>query len=626
LIRLTFETSAFQPDTAMALDSIRNELLGAPPGLQAHLSGATALYSDTKTTVQSSVDQTGPLTVVLVVLILLIIYRSPIAPVVPLATIGISYIISRSLIAIAGQYFNVSSLVDSFLIAVLFGAGTDYCLFLISRYREELDAGKPPKEAIVRTMEVIGETISSSAATVIAGLGAMAFAAFGLYNSIGPSIALGVLVTLLAGLTLTPALMAIFGRHLFWPNAPGMGRVMAKRRLWPAVGRLVSRSPVVIIVVVVVGLGAMSIASIGLTRDFDLMAGLPKNSDSIAGFRVISDHFGNGRALPLVVVINKGKDIQPDMRAIRKLTGDLLKEPGVNGVRSSMAPSGTLLPDRVLAATPAQIAASNPEVANGIASYLSGDKTAAKIEISLVKDPYSQSALNTLPAIREQVKQSLKGTSLENAPVLIGGATAITEDLRATTNDDTVRVTAIVLGAVFIILALLLRSVVAPVYLIITIILSYFSTLGIVTLIIQDWRGDPGVDWAVPFLVLIMIFALGEDYNIFLMSRVREEIGQKGTREGIRRAVERTGGIITSCGIIMIGTFAVLIISPVRIMAEAGLAIAIGIFFDTFVVRTILVPSIAVIVGKWSWWPRTPEEHGRFRLRQLPRTKDDVLT
>ncbi|MCL5256700.1 MAG: efflux RND transporter permease subunit [Chloroflexi bacterium] len=620
LVRITFSTSPWQPATGRAIAAIRDHIEGTPEGLSAHLSGSAAIYSDTKTAIQTSVDRTGPLTIALVVLILLIIYRSPVAPVVPLVTIGVSYFISRNLIAITGQFINVSSLVETFLIAVLFGAGTDYCLFLISRYREELAAGNSPRQATARTMGVIGEAISSSAATVIAGLGAMAFAVFGLFNSLGPSIAIGVFVTLLAALTLIPALMAALRERMFWPLRPSQGGSSGRFSPWPRISGLVVRFPAQVLVIGFVVLVGLSLGFTGLVRDYDLLAGLPKDSDSIAGMDAMTAHFGSGSTLPVTIIVDKGQQIFPSLRDIYKLTGALQGTAGVSEVKSPMAPDGELLAATVLQATPQQLSVTNPPMAQAIGSYLSKDYTEARIDVALQAEPYSNQALDFLPTLKDKVENALQGTSLQDAKVYYGGATAITADLRDITNVDTVRVTAIVLAAIFIILALLLRSMVAPVYLVLTIVLSYLATLGVVTLVIQGLQGETGIDWSLPFIVFIMLFALGEDYNIFLMSRVKEEVGHRGDGEGIRRAVERTGGIITSCGIIMIGTFGILLLSPVRTTAQTGLAIAIGIFFDTFIVRTILVPSIARLLGQWSWWPRRRAGSERpFYLRQLPR-------
>jgi putative drug exporter of the RND superfamily len=605
LVQLMFSTNAMEPATKAALTAIRDQARSAPAGLSVHVSGSVAIFSDSKNTAEDSVARTGPVTIALVIIILLIIYRSPVTPVVPLATIGISFVISRGVIAWVAQHINVSSMTETFLIAVLFGAGTDYCLFLLSRYREELAKGKTPSEAVADTMTVIGEAISSSAGTVIAGLAAMVFASFGLFNSIGPSLSIGVAVTLLAALTLTPALLAIFGRFTFWPAhpKPGLGE---KSRGWGSVARAVVGRPVVMVVLGVLVFGGLGLASQGMVRNFNYLDMLPQDTDSVVGFHAIESHFSQGTILPTTIVVVGSEDMLKHIDALDSITQQLKKTAGVSDVRSLVAPLGKsqAIPLSMLKQNTALLTSPLSPLATAVQTYLSKDRQVAKFDVVLDYEPYSKVALDTAQKVKEQATAAVKGTDISRAEVYMGGASGVTSEVRLITDQDTVIVTIIVLAAVFIILALLLRSIVPPIYLVLTIVLSYFATMGIMTFVVQGLFGLEGVGWEVPFLVFIMLFALGEDYNIFLMSRVKEEVARRGNRAGITHAVERTGGIITTCGIIMIGTFGALVLSPMQDILQSGLAISIGIFLDTFIVRTFLVPSIAVLVGRWNWWPR----------------------
>lgn len=713
--------------------SIASLLEGPPSGLSAYLTGDAAVLSAYDEAAHSSVESTTWLTILLVVVILLIVYRSPVSPLVPLATIALAYLISRGLIAILGaNWLTISGYTNIFIIVVLFGAGTDYCLFLISRFREEMAVDHASHPAVVRTVGAVGETITSSAATVVVGLSTMALAELGLYNTSGPSVAIAVLIGLAAGLTLTPALLSLLGGKAFWPRK---AHSFSEGRFWPAWASRVTRHPLLVIIVVLAVLVPLAVYGQGLGRDFDLVADLSASTPARQGYTTLSQHLDAGATSPLTVLIRDGDGFETpaglsrlqtleqqiaEIEGVSSVSGftSLLAERGTLQVDNQLAdlagsvreaagqlqaadPAGGSLPTEQLASAaagltsigdylrqlagqypavmadtsfqqatgallaiaemagvdtgqttapttdataptttlpaapsaaaldPAQVLLQLQSLSAGLEqlqatfaaeeepllmlpstylnqnqalrdlrqSYISADAAVARISVVLRSGPYTAAAMQTVKNLRRLA-------SADGSAVLVEGTSSIMTDLRDASNRDIIRALISVLLGIFLVLIWLLRSLVAPLYLLATILLSYASTLGIVRLVFVDWRGSPGITWWVPMFMFVMLVALGMDYNIFLMGRVKEEVARLGNTAGIRRAVGRTGAIITSAGIIMAGTFAAMMSANILGLVQIGFAVTVGVLLDTFVVRTALVPALAVLLGRFSWWPR----------------------
>jgi RND superfamily putative drug exporter len=945
--------------TTNMLKVIQKHMENTPNGIEGYVTGGSAIAQDYKSSALASAEKTTLITVVLVIVILLTIYRSPVLPFVPLITIGIAYGISRGLVAwLALSGMKISSLTDVFMVVLLFGAGTDYCLFITSRFREYMADDYSGVEAVRGTIARVGETITSSAGTVIVGTIAMTFVELKMFANSGPSLALGVFVALLAGLTLTPALLAVLGRHAFWPGKPSHA---GTRAVWGRLASWVARRPWLPLVLALIVLVPLAIYGLGHHTNFDLLADLPSSDPAKAGFKLLSDHFGAGEMQPQDVIMTglpDGRSPQ-GIAAINALTQRLLILPGVADVRSLLLPAGKtsaeigqlfqvdaqlammadgiqsltaannasasadqtsngsltssmgagslgsimtyladlgeafpdvtanpdyqavvqtlgqlqnnfqtilyqlpvssqlrliggnltqalnansstnpwntetgqvtmlrdyltglaqalpavtqmdgyadalaaanelegkmaelsqlmLLPNQLgmiaqlfegisaqletnpLALKPQEGQPSTAEQMDGLKSYLeelgaafpelkatsdyaevlavvdqlsassssnmdlanakqaiaalasgfrglantaaanqpeatfvpqtsipgadaatlvgdvlakmsagldtlanavqaqmpeakyvpdnvspealqsgtaslmadatalegslrslaanfsqrsdgfflptslvsgknandltdmvnmyvSANGDAARLQVVLADEPYSDAAIDTVTLLRKTVKTADHG--------YISGGTAILNDLRDAMARDTRLVMVLVLGGIAVVMVLLLRSLVAPMYLILTILLSYASTLGITRLLFEGLL-HTNLTWFVPFFIFILLMSLGMDYNIFLMGRVKEETADNGTRLGVQRAMERTGGIITSAGIIMAGTFAAMLSSSLVGLVQLAFAISIGVLLDTFIVRTTLVPAIAMLLGHWNWWPR----------------------
>jgi putative drug exporter of the RND superfamily len=717
LVLTRFKAVGTEPGTKKALDELQGKMDQAPAGVKVYLTGDGPILSAYNTDSQNSVDSTTWITIVLVVVILLLIYRSPVSPVIPLVTIGLAYVISRGVVALLGSGpLTISMYTNVFLIVVLFGAGTDYCLFLISRFREEMTEAPTAAPAIRTTVRTIGETITSSAGTVIVGLALMAATELGLYNTTGPSIAIGVAIALLAGLTFTPALLTVLGHYAFWPRKP---RHIGERGLWHSWAGKVTGRPIVALVVPLVVLVPLAIYGAGLARDFDLLGDLPKSDETRQGFTVLAAHFGPGQMQPLNVVavdparfdtpqgLANAKKLQqllaavPHVSLVRSFTGSLDQRTlsvadqlstqargvrdGIGKLQAAMATGGggvggatTQLQAAASGLTGVygylvQLAQGYPDVRNdagyqkaigalaelanlasslssagsaaaaaasqqaltqlqtlagGIDSlqqtfatrreavmlpdlylsqnqglkalrdaYISTDGTAARVQVVLDAGPYSSEAIDTTKTIRSALSSAGFHAAVE-------GDSAVLLDLQHASDRDMTRAMIYVLGGIFVVLVLLLRALVSPIYLILTILLSYGATMGVVRLLFVDALGNPGIVWWVPMFMFVMLVALGMDYNIFLIGRVKEEVAAGGSRAGTRQALARTGGIITSAGIIMAGTFASMMSGSLLGLLQIGFAVAFGVLLDTFVVRTTLVPAITVLLGHWAWWPR----------------------
>ena len=717
LIQVNFSTNSFDKKTEEVVGLIRKQLNDRPADLQTYLSGQAGIGADLSDSIKQSVDKTTWATIILVIVLLLVIYRSPVASLVPLVTVSSAFVISRGVLGYLAQGgWKITSMLDSFLIVLIFGAGIDYCLFIVSRLKEELAKGNHEHEAVAQTMAKIGAVIAASAATVMVGFLGLSVASFGMIKTIGPALAIAIGITLLAGLTLTPALMSILGHKLFWPfpevEKPHKSLILD----WKKLAFIVTSKAKFIAPVVILLLLIPYLALSKTNKSFDILSEMPKNKESVQGFEVLKGHFDQGEIMPLQVVIDSKNDQLLEVKnlsALDKISTELARIESVAKVRSVIAPTGdndqspfkvsnqlknfqdqtqaiaekmttsagleeikgnnlaslnsyldslsssypevkeensfkeakTILGDlsaqmqtpsastvnylalanlgsaleklnqdfKSLATAFNQkpnayfysdaLASQNPLLKNLEKIFVSSDKTTTRLYVILKDDPYSDKAFKTVITIREKLHQALSETELKSAANFVGGPTAEFTDIQDVMNKDFSKVMVIVVIGVLVVLIILLRSLIAPLYLMATVLLSYGATIGIVTWLFQNILGYSGISYIIPILLFVLLVALGADYNIFLSSRIKEESRISDPLTGIKVASEKTGAIITACGIILAGTFATMAFAPLRMLSQVGLAVAVGILLDTFVVRAILVPAIATLLGKWNWWP-----------------------
>jgi putative drug exporter of the RND superfamily len=810
------------------VSALREHLAEMPPalhGLVANVTGAGGIGSDYLAAIVSGTDSTTLVTILLVIVILLVIYRAPLAAMVPLVTIGAAFVVARGTLGVlALMGWRVSSLIDTFIVVLIFGVGTDYAIFLISRFREEVAKGDW-HDAARTTVGRIGAVISASAATVMVGLGSMAVGDFGMIQTTGPALAIGIFVTLVAGLTLTPALLGIFGHYLFWPRHTAALGEGTGGGFFARLAGGVSRHPGSVAAVLLVALFIPTLFLPRMRTNFDVLAELPESSDARAGFDAVAAHLGRGEVFqgtgiikgtasadlleptslaPLLTLVQDVRavdgvgsvtslltpegdgqlpdgfrpsyqlgqmagafdttdgagtpadsqalldpdvtdglstmatylaDLQaaypdiangPDMRAAmaavakaqdqvetaresavvstqlrslaRAMTSPTTAAAGgaastsgsIGIVRDYLAelaaaypeartlaafddastavaslekhvtvgaaldlaaaleglathfddrPAATLFPESlagtaaakearreiektftelpaslhalaaVMAARPDDIfiptnlgGDEGTQVADAVAAFISGDRTAMRFYVSTTDDPYSQEAFRTVGRVQDVLDAEAPGVAA-GASAYLGGTTAQYSDIQKILASDFTKVGIITILGILLVLMLLLRAVVAPFYLVGTVLLSCATALGLSSWFFETVLGQPGVSFYLPILVFVLLVAIGSDYNIFLMSRVREESEGREIHDGIRIASGKTGAVITSAGLILAGTFAAMMTADLVILFQVGFAVALGVLIDTFLVRSILVPAITTLLGERAWWP-----------------------
>jgi putative drug exporter of the RND superfamily len=597
--------------------------IGAPPGLQLNLAGQVAINVANQQASQQANKKTESLTFLIVIVLLLLIFRSLLGPVVTLIPPAFALLISMRFIGGLGAHgLQVSDITELLLVVLLIGAGTDYGLFLVFRVREEVRHGLEPREAVVYSLVRVGESISASAGTVILALLTLLFATFGIYHDLGVPLALGVAVMLLIGLTLLPALLAIFGRAVFWPAK--LNKSGPSEGLWGEIaGRLVRR-PLLTLMVGVVLFAGLSIAALGYhSGGFGGSLTAPPGSDAAKGQAVLTEYFPASSSNPTNLLFVYPQPIWGSLSRVEAATASLESSGQFSQLSGPLDPNGYRFTPQQLSqlhatlGNPLTLPPIPPPGVNvspaaysayrSLAVFVSVDGRTVQFEASLkAGDPASTAAIAAVPQIRDAVTTAARVSGASDSGV--AGEAAALYDVSSESNSDLVHIIPIAIIAIGILLALVLRSLVAPLYLIFSVALSYFAALGVATLIFIDIAGNEGLTFILPFLMFIFLLALGEDYNILVMSRIREEAQSAPLRESVIRAVGRTGPTVTSAGIVLASTFVALAIGggsgPQGGQVRAiGFGLAIGILMDTFLVRTLLVPSTVSLLGRWNWWP-----------------------
>jgi RND superfamily putative drug exporter len=596
-----------------------------PPGLHAHLAGPAAGAAEASQANQNAVKLGLGLTIVFILVLLLVVFRAPLAALLTLAPAVLVNQLAGQVLGAAGKAgLAVSPLNQLLLIILIVGAGTDYGLFLVFRFREELRAGRTPHDAVTHALARVGESITFSAATVIAALLTMLLATFGLYSSIGAPLAIALVFMLAADLTLLPALLAIVGRAAFWPSstARGTGRISWWGR---TAGRVVAH-PAATLAFGLVAFGALATAVLGYRpADLSATAAAPSGSDTAAGNVQLAAHFPAAASDPTIVVLRFREPAWDDPAPVATAQQRLAALPQFDALAG---PFGALTPGQLttLHATLGAPAAIPPVPPTGSrvpaatwaaygaeSQFMSPDGRTVLFDARLVaSDPASNAALRQVPALRAAVAAVARATGASAYGV--EGDVPAGYDLSQTSDADLLRVFPVAIIAIGLLLALVLRSLIAPLYLIASVVLSYLAAWGVSVLLFQDAARSGGLFHGIPFLMFLFLLALGEDYNILVMTRIREEASRMPLRQAVTAALQRTGPTVSSAGLILAGTFAVFGLAVSK-QPGGGLiilsSIAIGILMDAFLVRTLLVPAIVALLGRWNWWPSTHGTPGR---------------
>ncbi len=494
----------------------------------------------------------------LVLLLLILIYRSPIFWLFPIIAVGFAEVATRGIgywLTTLGVTVNGQS--SAILSILVLGAGTDYALLLVARYREELRRHADRHEAMALALRTAGPAIFASGLTVIAALLCLTLADVNGTSGLGPIGALGIAVAMIAMLTLLPALLVIVGRWVFFPFIPRFDPSLPSEPegVWRRLGDRIAARPRKIWVGVVALLLVLSLGLMNFNTGLTTGNSFRGEVESVEGQELLSESFPSGSNAPTDIIVR-------DLLKTEAVRAAVSNVPGV----VSVEPAGT-------------------------------SSNVVRLQAILEPEPYSTGAYALIPKIRDAAKRAGGETTL------VGGATAVESDLREAATRDTKLIVPIALIVVFLILMVLLRALVAPLLLIGTVILSFTASLGVGAVVFDIAFGFPGSDPSLPLFAFVFLVALGIDYNIFLMARVREETRRHGTRAGMLRGLAVTGGVITSAGIVLAGTFLVLGVLPLIFLTEIGFVVAFGVLLDTFIVRSILVPALVLDVGPKVWTP-----------------------
>ena len=608
------------------VDSIRSDFskVGAPGGLQFNLTGQLATAADSNTSSAHSQNTTQLLSVVFIIILLLFAFRALLAPLVTLLPAGLVLALAGPVIAAASHIgVQVSVITELILVVLVLGAGTDYGLFLVFRVREEIRSGLAPRDAVVRAVETVGESITFSALIVIGALLSLVIAQFGFYQGLGPALAIGIALMLLAGLTLLPALLAILGRAVFWPSDLTV-RSTPQVGFWGRVATAFVRSPVVTAIAGIGIFAALALGSVGTTTaGFGNAVSGPAGSDSATGQAVLNKHFPSaGTITSTEVVMHFSHPVFADPAELVTAQKSLAASTGLRSVIGPLDPNGptgvTLTATEIAALhqtlgwplNPAALAALPPAVAQvdgALASFVSTDaRTVVFAVVPTVGPAGSSAASANIPALRADTTAAAHAAGAADSGIF--SLDAFAYDVENISQNDLIHIIPTVAIIIALLLAIVLRSGIASLFLVPSVVLSYLAALGLVGLVFVHFGGQSGVQFILPFLMFVFLMALGSDYNVLVMTRIREEAHGLPLREAVTKAIGVTGTTVTTAGLVLGGTFAVLGFAAGGSaqsgeIQQVGFGIAAGVLMDTFFVRTIMVPAFVVLVGRWTWWP-----------------------
>jgi RND superfamily putative drug exporter len=560
LLRATVPSdAATEADITQGIVSKVRAIAKPSVGLTTSTTGSMAFDADSDS---ADADQILLVAAAIIVTLLLILtYRSALLWLVPLLSAVLAISLTDSVVyALTRHGLSINSLDSSITIVLVFGVATDYGMLLISRYREYLHIRADKHEAVALALKSGFEALTASAATVALALLALTFATFDATKSLGPVAAVGIASAYVVQMTFLPAVLALGGRALLWPRAPkfhaaGEHEDPSGSRLWAGVSGVVSRHPrrITAGMTLLLLVGAVGLTQLNLT--VNPTTGLRGNPPSVQGQKLLQNHFASPSEAPVIVVADNERDIQQ-----------------ARSIATGQAGTGTISPVTDLAGQPS-------------------------FSIALTARAYSDEAFSYITGLRG------KYTQAGLHAVLVGGDQATQLDYTNITRRDNKVLIPIILLIVALILGLLLRSLVAPIILLFTVALSFGGSFGLSVLIFRHLFHFESIDPVLPIYVFLFVVALGVDYNIFLADRARQEAASRGTREGMLHALTVTGGVITAAGLVLAGTFAVLAVIPIVNTTVVGVAVALGVLIDSFLVRSFLLPAMALAVGPRTWWP-----------------------
>jgi RND superfamily putative drug exporter len=558
VITVPMEKTEDTEEITSRIESIREIAKeGIPSGLEVYVTGPEGFSADLSG-VFAGADFTLLLsTVIIVAVLLLVTYRSPILWIIPLLVVGTADGMAGQLARQVAGLFGITpdGSVTGILAVLVFGAGTNYALLLIARYREELLKFQDRHQAMAVALRGAGPAIIASGSTVVLALLALTLADLAGTRALGIVCATGIVIAMISALTVLPAALVVFGRGIFWPFVPKFGGInKSESGLWAKLGQGVSRKPVAVSVIGVIILGALATGASSIQVGLASTERFLQQPEAVVGQQVLAEAFPAGATSPTIIVANNAQ--MNDVKEVAE------KVPGVDSV---------------------VVGTKNDEF--------------TKLEVILEGEGQSEEAYSAIRALRVAVDD------VSGADALVGGLDAQSMDVKDAYARDQLVVIPLILLLVFVVLVLLLRALVAPVLLLLTVVASFFASMGAGWWIFTNLLGFPALDLSVFLFSFLFLVALGVDFNIFLVTRAKEEAEKFGTKQGMIKALSATGGVITSAGILLAAVFAVLGVLPLVALAQIGVIVCIGVLLDTLLVRTVIVPALAFMTGKTFWWP-----------------------
>lgn len=517
-------------------------------------------------------------TVGLILVLLLLIYRSPLLTFIPLIGAAIVYTVVDKIIGLTTKagWFTVDSQALSIMTILLFAVVTDYSLLIFSRYREELRKHESKNEAMRETIRQVKEPIFFSGSTIILGVATLFFALYEPYRNFAPAFAIAAAAMLIAGLTLLPALFALTGRRAFWPFIPKYGDIQEeKKSFWGKVANKVTKRPLTFLIPITLFLAIGAWNMTNLKGSYDLIASFPEDLSSRIGYEQLGKDFSEGSLAPGTLLF-VGKD-ELEMEKVQTAVEEMKQIAGVDQI----------------------IAQGHP---------ISEDGKSAKFSLTFKGNPYEHDALDTANIVRNKSETILKDVGLEKTELFLAGESAKNADLRDLNKRDTIVVIILMIVLISIMLGLQTRSILAPVYMMGTLLLSYAATIGIAIFLFDLFLGLDSMSYRIPLYAFVFLIALGVDYTIMLIARIREEMESMSFADAVRKGVDKTGGVISSAGLILAATFLVLSTMPIYELKLFGFIMALGILIDTFIVRPLLIPTILILLDNKSFWPKRIKE------------------
>jgi RND superfamily putative drug exporter len=623
---------------------LRNELveLKADTGsnMDTYVTGDAAISQDMRASSDNDMKMIEPVTIVIILVLMGILFRTLLGQFLPLGAVGVVIGISQALVYVIGTTIaQVDTTVMTMLFAVLMGVGTDYSIFIISRYREERMRGATREQAVHVSVTWAGESIVTSGATVIVAFFAMALSSFSFVQTMGLIIGLSIIVALLVALTLVPAFLMLVGNRIFWPTTGKRWGNFVKTTMQRksegnhgyfhrAATFSVDHARVIIIAAILVSIPT---SYIYMTQEssFDFIGSMG-NPESIQGMNAMTSDFGAGRIMPTQIVIT-GDTVVYDgtnfnmtyLNAIENVTAVVAVDSNVQKVTGITRPYGELVDYRNLSSMPVE---QRQQLVTGMIQSLGNDSKIVLLTVILKEQPEKASSVKFIPILRNELSDAkAREPALSGSVIMVGGATAQTYDLSLSTSQQFNNIEIIVVVGIFIVLMIVLGSILLPVFAILSIAMSISWAFALTSLVFGTWLGLP-ILWLIPLILFVMLMGIGMDYNVFILTRIREEVHKgKDTRTALIDAVDWTGGIITALALIMAGAFGSIMLSSNSMLQEFGFALSVAVLLDAMVVRTYIVPAALMLMGDKAWWApgRLQREGRQEKMDKKERDQDD---